>query len=283
MQLKQRTLNKLFPIILLLLSGIIFSSCGEDKKKKPKIDTEVKPVSIAQLNYTVTGTLPHDVTSFTEGLLFHNNELFESTGSPDDLPHTKSVIGPVDSKTGKIDVKVEIDRSKFFGEGLTFLKGKLYQLTYKNQLCFIYDATTYKPIGNFKYTSAEGWGMTTDGTHLIMSDGTDKISFINPETFKTEKTLNVRANGQALGNINELEIINGFLYANLYPTPNIVKIDMNSGNVVGRIDFTALFNEVITKYKDAKEMNGIAYNATTGLIYITGKFWPEIYQVEFPH
>lgn len=283
MHLKLKILNQNLKFVMLILGVVFISSCGDDKKKAPKIDVDTKPVNITQLSYTVTGSMPHDVTSFTEGLLFYNGELYESTGSPDDLPHTKSVIGPVDSKTGKIDVKVEIDRSKFFGEGLTFLKGKLYQLTYKNQICFIYDAATFKPLGNFKYSSSEGWGMTTDGTHLIMSDGTDKISFINPETFKTDKTLKVRANGQVLGNLNELEIINGFLYANLFTTSNIVKIDMNTGNVVGRIDFTELFNEVITKHKDAKEMNGIAYNATTGLIYVTGKFWPEIYQVEFPH
>jgi glutamine cyclotransferase len=283
LRLKIFELNITKTFLASIFLTLFLVSCKEDNKKKPAVANETKPVSIEQIPYTITGNLPHDENSFTEGLLFYNNDMYESTGSPEEFPNTKSTIGPVNINTGKIDVKVEIDRNKFFGEGITFLNGKLYQLTYKNQICFIYDADSFKQIGNFKYTSAEGWGMTTDGKHLIMSDGTDKISFINPETYKVEKTINVKANGQILQYLNELEYINGYLYANLWMTPNIVKIDMTTGNVVGRIDFSQLYQEVKNINPKAAEMNGIAYNPKTDLIYITGKFWKNIYQVQFSH
>jgi glutamine cyclotransferase len=227
--------------------------------------------------------LPHDANAFTEGLLFHDGQLYESTGSPAELANTKSIVGPVDLKTGKIDAKIEIDKSKFFGEGITILNDKLYQLTYKNQICFIYDAKTFKPIGNYKYSNAEGWGMTHDGKSIIMSDGTDKITYWSPADMSVEKTLSVKANGQAQVYLNELEYINGFIYANIWQTTQIAKIDPNTGNIVGVIDIANIFNDAKAKSANIDVPNGIAYNKENDQIYITGKLWKNIYQIQFPH
>jgi glutamine cyclotransferase len=129
----------------------------------------------------------------------------------------------------------------------------------------------------------EGWGMTTDGKYLIMSDGTSRITYVDPVGFKTAKTINVTDNNGAVNNVNELENINGFIYANVYTTGFIIKIDPQNGRVVGKIDLSALNNEAKIKYPGSLEMNGIAYDSTTGKVYVTGKMWPEIYQINFPH
>ncbi len=256
-------------------------SCKQDKKplKQENIKNDERTVQL--INHTLVGQTPHDVGAFTEGLLFYEGKLYESTGSPEEIKMTRSIIGEVDLKSGRIDVKVEIDRNKFFGEGIVFLNNKLYQLTYKNQMCFIYDAKTFKPIGNFKYTNAEGWGMTTDGKSLIVSDGSDKIYYWNPENFKVEKTLNITANGKPQDHINELEMINGYIYANIWLTPQIAKIDPATGVIIGVLDLGPIMQDAKNNNPRIAEMNGIAYNASNNLVYVTGKFWPYIYQIDF--
>ena len=234
------------------------------------------------INYSVVRILPHDTTSFTEGLLFHEGELYESTGTEPNMPENrKSQFGVVDLKTGKINKKVELDRSKYFGEGITFLKGKVYQLTWQTKVGFIYDAKTFKQLGQFPIPVKEGWGMTTDGTNLIMSDGTSNISYVDPVTFRLIKVVGVTDNNGPVSNINELELINGFLYANQWQTNYILKIDPASGKVVGRLDLDGLFSTERNKYAPSDTMNGIAYDPTTGKVYITGKLWPDIYEIKF--
>ena len=160
--------------------------------------------SIPLINYAVVSTYPHDSTSFTEGLLFHKGRLFESTGSPQDLEFTRSLVGEVDLKTGKISPKLELDRDKYFGEGISFLNNRLYQLTYKDNLGFVYDETGFKPLGTFKFPGKEGWGMTTDSSHLIISDGTYRLFYLDPFNFKTVKTLEVNWNNILIDSLNEL-------------------------------------------------------------------------------
>ena len=234
------------------------------------------------INFTVVKRLPHDPSSFTEGFLFHNDQLFESTGSPQDMPQTKSLFGVVNVSTGKIDAKVELNRDVYFGEGIVFLKNKVYQLTYKNQLCFVYDAKTFKKVGQFSYSNKEGWGLTTDGTNIIMSDGTYTLSFIDPDNFKVVKTLQVSANSYAIDNLNELEYIKGFIYANVWTTNKIVKIDPATGQVVGKMDLTPLKEEAYSQNPGSSETNGIAYDAAADKIYVTGKMWPVIFQISLP-
>ncbi len=258
------------------------------------------------ISFTVIKALPHDTSSYTEGFLFHNGQLFESTGTTPDMPATRrSLFGIVDSTTGRITPKVELDRKKIFGEGIVFLDGKIYQLTYTTKIGFIYDANTFKKIGEFTFPNKEGWGMTTDGRYIIMSDGSSNISYYDPtkltptsvsieydngdketktlNSFGLAKVLGVTDNNGPVGDINELEMINGYLYANKYTTDYILKIDPASGKVVGMLNFESLAQEARSKYPGAEVMNGIAYDSTTGRIFVTGKLWANMYQVQFPH
>lgn len=268
-QLKIKLLMK--RLLILFLFPVIFISCRESNKPVPII------------NYTVTNIFPHDTTLFTEGFVVYNGELFESTGSPEEAPHAESLIGKINLTTGKMDIKVKLDKAKYFGEGIVFFKDKLYQLTYQNKMGFIYDAKSFKQLGVFTYSNAEGWGMTTDGINLIMSDGTHKLTFLNPENLQPQKTLNVTENENLVEKLNELEFINGYIYANVWMTNNIVKIDPLNGNIMGKLDLNALSMDAKFKNIGSETLNGIAYDSSADKIYVTGKFWPNIYQIEFPH
>ena len=266
---------KAFIIIgLLYLYGCVNDSHVRNSSKGNQIES---------ISFKVVKTFPHDTGSYTEGFLFHDNQLFESTGSPQDFPLTRSVFGPVDLKSGKIDVKAELDRKTYFGEGILFFRDKIYQLTYKNQIGFIYDSKSYKQTGSFKYSNKEGWALTTDGTNIIMSDGTSVITYLDPDSLHVVKKLNVTFNGQSALFMNELEYINGYIYANIWTTTKIAKIDPATGKVVGLIDLLALYKEASDKNPEAESTNGIAYDEKNDRIFVTGKFWPEIYQIKFPH
>jgi len=238
---------------------------------------------VASLSYQVLNIYPHDTTSFTEGLLMHGGELYESTGYTDEIPYTRSLFGMVDLKTGHIGVKAELDKNKYFGEGIVFLKGKVYQLTYKTRVGFIYDANTFKKLGDFSYPSAQGWGMTTDGAYLIMSDSTPDLRYLDPVNFKLVKSLRVTENNTPVDQVNELEYINGFIYANRYTKNYILKIDPATGRVVGKLDLSSLAQQARNKYPGSLEMNGIAFDSAADKVYITGKLWPDIYAIRFPH
>jgi len=270
--------KSLFIISLLAFSIACNNSPTTSSEPAEKNDN---PVAIS---YTVINALPHDTNSFTEGLLFHEGMLYESTGHPPDdsvYASTRSLFGVVDLKTGKILVKAEIDKNKYFGEGIVFLNGKVYQLTLSTKIGFIYDAKTFKKLGEFTFPVSEGWGMTTDGTNLIMSDGSSNLSFVDPNNFRLVKIVGVNDNNGYISNLNELEYIDGFIYANHYQTNDIFKIDPASGKIVGKANFDALKNEAVHKYPGSIEMNGIAYDSTTKKVYVTGKMWPNIYEIRF--
>ncbi len=275
--------NKTLKYSFFSLAMVVLASCEPEKKETvvpPPVVAEAP--KIPEIKFSVESQYPHDVNSFTEGFLFHEGKLFESTGATDNLPQTRSLFGIVDLKTGKIDVKAELDRNIYFGEGIVFLNNKIFQLTYKNQIAFVYDGKTYKNIGKFNYTNREGWGLTTDGKSLIMSDGTSYLTFLNPESFAVEKVLDVAENDYVLENLNELEYIKGFIYANVWTTNTIVKIDPATGDVVGKMDLSSLSLESKTKNPGSLEMNGIAYDSVSGKILVTGKLWPTIYEIKFP-
>jgi len=262
------------------LGFLLLFSCNEpEKPKEPVSETPVTP----RIEYEVVKIFPHDTNLFTEGLLVYNGQLFESSGAPEDAPQTHSVIGVNDLSTGKFTKKAEIDRIKYFGEGISILNGKVFQLTYKNQQGFIYDATTFRQLGTFPFRNKEGWSLTTDGHNLIMSDGTDELSFLEPEHQKEIKTLKVTENGMPLNQINELEYIKGFIYANVWTTNAIIKIDPATGHVLGRMDLSSLVSEARNKNPGIDVLNGIAYDADSDKVYVTGKLWPYVYQIKFPH
>lgn len=272
-------IKKIFAVFIVTMSV----ACNNATEGKSVVNSTTGDDSPAIINYSVVNAFAHDTTSFTEGFLVHDGLLYESTGHTPDFPSSRSLFGIVDLKTGKIQTKVEIDKNKYFGEGIVFLNGKVYQLTYKTKIGFVYDAKTFKKVGEFTFPSEEGWGMTTNGISLIMSDGTSNISYLDPNNFKLIKVLGVTDNNGPVASINELELINGYLYANKYQTNYILKIDTASGKVVGKLDFTTLDSEAKNKYPEAAEMNGIAYDSAAKKIYVTGKLWPNIYEVKFSY
>jgi glutaminyl-peptide cyclotransferase len=231
------------------------------------------------MSYTILNALPHDQNSYTEGFLFHDGKLYESSGAPQENEKTRSIVGIVDPATGKLNVKAELDRKIYFGEGISILNGKLYQLTWTNKQGFIYDLKTFKRTGEFSFPSKEGWGMTTDGSSLIMSDGSSNLTWLDPVTFKTIRILGVTDNNGPVGNINELEWVNGKILANVYQTPYIIRIDPGTGKVLTKADFSNLVKEIKLKNPDVDYMNGIAYDSAKNKILITGKLWPNIYEV----
>jgi glutaminyl-peptide cyclotransferase len=251
------------------------SSSGESSIPETTVSDEPPAIT-----YTILNALPHDQDSYTEGFLMHDGRLYESSGAPQDNDKTRSIVGVVDPATGKIAVKAELDRKTYFGEGIAILHDKLYQLTWTNKKGFIYDLKTFKKLGEFSFPSKEGWGMTTDGASLILSDGTSNLTYLDPATFKTIRIVGVTDNNGPVGNVNELEWVNGNILANVYQTPYIIRIDPNTGKVLGKADFSNLVKEIKLKNPDVDYMNGIAWDSAKNKIYITGKLWPNIYEVK---
>jgi len=276
----KKSMRSLYLPFLLLLCF----SCKSKDDARENIENEREAINATPvINYAVTKVYPHDTTAFTEGFFVHDGKLFESTGATSDLPQTKSLFGLVDLKTGFITAKAELDGKKYFGEGIAFLNRKIFQLTYQTKKGFVYDAKTFEQVGEFTFPSKEGWGLTTDGLSLIMSDGTSQLTYLDPTTFQTRKTLQVTDENGPVSNLNELEFIKGFIYANVYTKSIIVKIDTSSGSVVGKLNLSSLDQEAKMKYRGAMEMNGIAFDSTAGKVFVTGKMWPNIYEISFNH
>lgn len=244
---------------------LLLAECGDKKGS----DSEAAVDSLA-ISYTLLKTLPHDTEAFTEGLTIYKNKVFESTGQ-----NGSSWIAEVDPGTGVHSKKIILD-NRYFGEGMTILNNKMYYLTWQTKVGFIYDVNTYKQIGEFSYDT-EGWGLTHDNRNLIMSAGTDKLYFLDTTNFQVVKTLTVTNEGARLKNLNELEYIDGFIFANVYETPWIVKIDPASGKVVGRLDLSVIVDEISRMYPNTEELNGIAFDKNSGAVLITGKWWPKTY------
>lgn len=266
-----------------LIALVLLTSCVNDNTtpENPINTTDVEVAKKApNIRYNILKKIAHDTSLFTEGLFFHEQQLFESTGSPDNLPQTKSLIGIVDLTNGKFTKKIEIDRNKYFGEGACILNNQLFQLTYKNKIGFIYNANNFEPKGQFSYLSNEGWGLTTNGKDLIMSDGTNIITFLNPQTFTITKTIDVNEYNVAIDYVNELEYVNGFIYANIYMKNEILKINAETGDVVGRIDLNPILQEAQKRYPYSLETNGIAYNPQSNTFLVTGKMWPYYFEIE---
>ncbi len=252
-----RSVNK-WPFLLALIA---LAGCAPQSEKQVRDAT--------QIPFTLQRTLPHDANAFTQGLVIHEGELYESTGED------SSWIGIVDIATGVAQRKVVLD-NKYFGEGIVILNNKVYQLTWQDKVGFIYKLPGFEKLGEFTY-EGEGWGLTTDGTHLIMSDGTEKIRFLDTVTLRTVRTMTVKHNDVVVRDLNELEFADGQLYANVWRTDLIARINIQSGEVTGFLDLGDLSRQARSVNPNADVLNGIAWHPGTRTMLATGKYFPFLF------
>lgn len=225
----------------------------------------------ASAGYQIVNVFPHDPEAYTQGLLFTDGALLESTGR-----EGQSSLRRVELQTGKVLNQVSVPRP-YFAEGLALLNGKLYQLTWQHGVGFIYDTATFNKLAEFKY-SGEGWGLTTDGKLLILSDGSHRIRFLDPETFAVRKTISVVDGGRVIDSLNELEYVKGEILANIWYDERIARIDPNTGRVNGWIDLKGL-REASGATGEESVLNGIAYDAAADRLFLTGKLWPKLFEI----
>lgn len=270
--------NKLFIFYIVLLMGIL-TACNNasNSTESNNVQNAIQP-PIA-LNYDIIKLHPHDTSSYTEGLEWDENRLIESTGN-----YKQSKLRVLDSNMKDVMKPVNLNES-LFGEGVTKMNGKIYQLTWKENKVLVYDAKTLVKTNEFNWPY-EGWGMTHDDTSIIINTGGSNIYYVDPATFNVKKTLGVFNNYGYVSNINELEYVNGKLYGNVYMTDNIIRIDP----ITGRVEAVADFSNILTKVgikEDPKTkdpgnvLNGIAYHKKKGTFYITGKDWPVLIELTF--
>jgi glutamine cyclotransferase len=242
-------------------------------------NTKTGPVP--EYSVQVVANYPHDPEAFTQGLVFHNGFLFEGTGGkPARGDDFSSSLRKVEVETGKVVQKYDVPPD-FFGEGITIMGDKVYQLTWQERTGFVYNLEDFKLLREFRY-AGEGWGLTHDGTNLIMSDGTHVIRFVNPENFSTVRTIVVNdEKGQPVMQLNELEFVKGEIWANVWQSGWIVRIDPATGKLLGRIDLNPIVKEITAKYKDSVDvLNGIAHDPAKDRIFVTGKNWPRLYEIK---
>ena len=267
--------------ITLLLATILTIGCGgtkannsnsKDSNDKSMVSSKKREVVMAKLyDYRVVREYPHSTKSYTQGLQYVDGVMWEGTGR-----EGSSYLQTIDLKTGEVNILASLPNSEF-GEGITHYKDRIYQLTWESHKAYLYDSKG-NFIKNITYRG-EGWGITTDGEHLYMSDGSSTIRRINPETFATEESICVTLNGEPLDLLNELEWIDGHIWANVYLTDAIVEIDPKTGIVVGFIDLPELRGR-LKQNPEAEALNGIAHNASTGNFYVAGKDWNRIFEIE---
>ena len=233
--------------------------------------TATSSEKIPTYGYEVVHVFPHDLDAFTQGLIFHDGNFLESTGEVG-----RSNLRRVGIDDGKVLQKIDVP-PPYFAEGITLLKGKIYQLTWQHQLGFVYDALTFEKTGEFNYTG-EGWGLTNDGQSLILSDGTNRIRFLDPENFQVTKTIAVLEEHTAVNEINELEYVQGEIYANIWHADRIARINPRTGAVVGWINLAGLLKPGEVQDEEAV-LNGIAYDEASGRLFVTGKLWPKLFEI----
>ncbi|OPY51355.1 MAG: Glutamine cyclotransferase [Methanosaeta sp. PtaU1.Bin060] len=224
--------------------------------------------------YKIVDSYPHDASAFTEGLVYEKGELYEGTGLYRDSG--PSTLRRVDLQTGKVQRQIALDGG-LFGEGVTIWDDRLIQLTYKDGIGLVYGKENLTEIDKFSY-GTEGWGLTSDGLELIMSDGTENLHLLDPETFEERGRLQVRIGGVPLRGINELEYVRGEIFANIWPTDWIAIISPKTGNVTGLVDLQGILPKEDSSRVDV--LNGIAYDEEKGRLFVTGKLWPRLFEIE---
>lgn len=236
---------------------------------------EIETGEIPVYTYRIINIYPHDSTAFTQGLVYYNGFLYESTGL-----WGQSSLRKVDLTTGKV-LQVYHLPKVYFGEGITLWHDKIIQLTWKSNTGWIYNYQTFEKLANFSYPT-EGWGITHDGQKLIMSDGTDKLYFLEPTTLKKMGHLQVHAQGKPIVNLNEMEYIEGEIFANIWKSNYIARISPQTGQVLGWIDLTGLIDKIklVSGSRPKNVLNGIAYDDQKKRLFVTGKLWPKLFEIE---
>lgn len=227
----------------------------------------------APLAYTVVKSYPHDKSAFTEGLFWHDGRFYESTGL-----QGESELRQVDVNSGAV-LKSVVVPSQVFAEGLALAGNRLIQLTYKEGRALVYDLDTLKKVDEFRYFG-EGWGLTFDGESLVMSDGSSTLTFRDPRTFQARRTVSVTVDGKPLADINELEFIGGQIWANVWLTDIIVRIDPGSGRVTGHLNLAGILGPGVRMADENDVLNGIAYDPGSGHLFVTGKRWPRLFELK---
>jgi glutamine cyclotransferase len=259
---------------------ILFGACSNRQNdtapaEKPGVqaksaDSTVKPTKTVNLKYQIVREFPHDSNAFTQGLVFYKGLLIESTGQ-----HGVSSLRKIDPKTGNVLKRIGLD-VQFFAEGITILEDKVYQLTWESGICFVYDATTFKKLSTFTYFG-EGWGLSQNGKFILFSDGSNSIRYIDPNGFRFDKTVLVSdENAMPVFNLNELEYVKGELWANIWQSNRIARINPETGDVTGWLDLTEL-RDRITISRNTDVLNGIAYDEDKDEFYVTGKNWNKMF------
>lgn len=246
------------PFAPLLALAVAFASCSAGQA----------PV----YGYKVVHTYPHSPSAYCQGLLVHGGKFYESTGR-----YGSSSLRRVDIETGKVEKLKEFPPT-IFAEGLTWFEDELYQITWKSGRANVFDPETFRTLRNVEY-DGEGWGLTTDGTHLVMSDGTNTITFRDPKTFEVKRRIHVHAKETPIDQLNELEWVEGEIWANVWKQDYIVRIDPKDGEIVGWINLKGIFDATPIHDEDAV-LNGIAYDPATKRVFVTGKLWPVLFEIE---
>lgn len=260
--------------LIICIYSLFVMSCKNQNGNSSVEDSNANPEP-PLLPYQVVNIYPHDTSSYTQGLVWFQNFLYEGTGE-----YGTSKIAKIDLKTGKPLQEYKIKERNIFGEGITVFNNKLYQLTWKNNVVYVYNITDFKKIKEWTWPY-EGWGITNDNKNLIISTGSNNLYFVNADNFKIEKIVGVTDNYGPVSNLNELEYVQGFIYANVYETDYIVKIDPATGKIVGKIDFQNLREKNgITVDEHQNVLNGIAYDSVKNSLYITGKLWPALFEIK---
>lgn len=262
--------------ILFIVLANISCNNGNNRGKNTSAPTPLNDLNPKLLSYSIINAYPHDTSSFTEGLEFYKGELYESTG----LKETSKLL-KIDLNTGKTLKQINL-AGDIFGEGITILRDTVYQLTYTEKTAFVYTVKDFKKIKEYTFSTEtkEGWGMTNDGENLIATDGGSNLYFFRPSTFTLLKKIAVTEGGNPAFNLNEVQYLNGFIYANQWQYNYILKIEVATGRVVAKYDLSELTNMVKAKFPQADVLNGIAYNETTKNFFVTGKNWPVLYEIQ---
>jgi glutaminyl-peptide cyclotransferase len=259
-------------LLAFCLAGCVSTQVGNARRSAVSLATAGENShSVPVLGVEVIKSYPHDSHAFTQGLEYYGGYLYESTGRGGQSNLRRTVL-----ETGAVVQQVSLP-PEYFGEGLTIFRGKVYQLTWLSKIGFIYDVRTFRRVGEFNYES-EGWGLTHDDASLILSDGSNKLQFIDPASFKTVRTLEVYAGNVAVTNLNELEYINGEIFANIWHSSRIARIDQRSGQVLAWIDLASVVARSTHEPEDV--LNGIAYDAKERRLFVTGKDWAEILEIK---